>query len=658
MKRTLRAVIGALLIFTITFSTISICQNVGRHLRADLTEAKLYSLSDGTRAILARINQPITLQLYYAKTAAMKGPDQIKFFNTYYEYVRALLEQYAQVSNGQVRLEVIDPRPFSDEEQNALRAQLTAIPITEEENFFFGLVLQTPWGVQKTIEFFTPDRQNFVEYDITYLIDTAITREKDHVGVLSPLEVLGEDPTGYMAQLMRAQGRQPQPAWNIVTELRQKYEVSAVEPDVEAIPEDIDILLIIHPKDLPQQTLWAIDQFVLAGGRAIVCVDPFTLVDMPSPQQRMQGAMPEGSNLPDLLTAWGLELPANTLVGDRNLTMEAGLAPGQRPQPLPGYLQLNKQCFNPDAVITGSLNQVFVLFPGPLNETEPPANANLERTPLLHTTDQGNAFEVSPYQLAMLDPQSLALQFTEGSKPVPMAYLVRGAFASAFPDGVTITLEEETDPADESAAPKDPNTRTLTGLTVSESSDCAVVVFSDVDFITDSMAYQRAFIFGAAKRGDNSALLLNAIEVLTGSADLISVRSRGSFERPFTRIEDIEAQAEEETRQRVAELEAKLRGFEQELSQLQAPTDEEQQGLVRSTVLQKIRDLEIAKRQTQAQLREVNMHRRERIDEIENRLRAMNLALAPGAILLIAVLLACRRAIRRRFWVRHVQQNR
>ncbi|GAG03718.1 unnamed protein product, partial [marine sediment metagenome] len=167
MNRTIQTIIGAGLVLVIIFSAISICQNIGKGLKADVTDQKLYTLSDGTKAILGKLNQPIKAKLYYAKTAALKGPDQIRFFNNYYQFVKALLEEYVVVSKGMVELEVIDPRPFSDDEVQALRYGLRRFPITQEENFFFGLVVQTQFGVEKAIPFFSPDRENFVEYDIS-----------------------------------------------------------------------------------------------------------------------------------------------------------------------------------------------------------------------------------------------------------------------------------------------------------------------------------------------------------------------------------------------------------------------------------------------------------------------------------------------------------
>jgi len=252
MNRTIRAIIAIFFVTVIAVTAIVICQNLTKAWRFDVTDQKINTLSDGSKSILAKLNQPLKLKLYYTKTAAMKGPDQIQYYNNYYYFVRALLEEYEKAAKGMVQLEVIDPRPFSDEEVQAIRYGLKRFSITEEENFFFGLVLQTQFGVEKIIEFFPPERQAFVEYDISFLIDTALTREKKRIGIISSLSIFGDDVTGYMAQMMRMQGQTPKPPWYIVTHLRQRYEVNKIETEIDEI-KDIDTLLVIHPKQLLTQ---------------------------------------------------------------------------------------------------------------------------------------------------------------------------------------------------------------------------------------------------------------------------------------------------------------------------------------------------------------------------------------------------------------------
>jgi ABC-type uncharacterized transport system involved in gliding motility auxiliary subunit len=498
MNRTVSVIIGIILILVITFCAISICQNIGKSLKIDVTEQNLYTLSDGTKAILSKLNQPVKVKLYYAKTAALKGPDRIQYFNNYYQFVKALLEEYASEAKGMIDLQIIDPRSFSEDEVQALRYGLKRFPITEEENFFFGLVVQTQFGVEKVIPLFSPERQSFVEYDISYLIDTAITRQKTKIGVLSSLEVMGSDVSGYMAQMMQMQGQRPKPAWTLVEQLRRQYEVKGIAADVDEI-KDVDILLVIHPKDLPEKTMFAIDQFVLKGGRAIVCVDPHCFADPPD-QTAMQRGVPssQNSDMNRLLRNWGVEMPPKTFAGDRNLAQKASIMENQRPQKLIGFLNLTSQCFNTDSVAMADLNQVRMLFSGILKEVDNSDNKEdenkINRKPLLFTTNRGNSWTLSsPYELMMLNPPQLMQKFVDGTEPVTMGYLLTGKFKSSFPEGIEIEVEtdeekssnESKEPGEEMEAAK----KRVTGITEA-TEDCTVAVFADVDFISDTMAYQ------------------------------------------------------------------------------------------------------------------------------------------------------------------------
>ncbi len=665
MNRTIRAILGAVLVLVIVFAAISICQNIGKPLKADITDQRLYTLSDGTKAILDKLGQPIKAKLYYAKTASLKGPDQIRFFSNYYEFVKALLEEYVAASKGMVELEIIDPRPFTDDEEQALKYGLRRFPITEEENFFFGLVVLTQFGVEKAIPFFSPDRQNFVEYDISYLIDTAVTRQKKTVGVLSSLPVMGDDVSGYMAEMMMRQGQQPAPPWTFVEQLRRQYEVKTVATDVNDVNDmnDVDILLVVHPKELPEKTLFAIDQYVLKGGRTIVCVDPYCFSDRPAGMP-MQMAMQQShsSDLNKLLRTWGLEMPADTFAGDRSLASLASIRANQRPERIIGYLGLTPEakCFATDNVITAELNQVRFLFSGVLKEVAEPNQATdggekIERTPLVMTSNRGNTFTISsPYELMILDGPSLMRKFTDGTKPMAMSYLVTGRLKSSFPDGIEVEVAaSEDDSSEKQEDPNEPKTTTkrIAGLKQAQE-NCAVVVFADVDFISDNMAYQNSF-FGKIVVGDNSALMMNVVDDLSGSSDLVSIRSRGNFKRPFVVVNEIEEKAEAETAAEVEKINLQIAGFQSELQSIVASAKEGQEEVIGSSIVQKKQELELKIHQAQRQLRQVKMTRRERIEQLGNRLRQANMLGAPTVILIIAIVLGLRRSVRKRHYISH-----
>ncbi|MDR4506944.1 MAG: GldG family protein [Candidatus Brocadiaceae bacterium] len=661
MNRTVRTIIGVALVLVITFSTISVCQNLGKSIKIDVTEQNLYTLSDGTKAILQKLNQPVKVKLYYAETAALKGPDQIRYFNNYYQFVKSLLEEYTAAANGMIDLQIIDPRPFSEEEAQALRYGLKRFSITEEESFFFGLVVQTQFGVEKSIPFFSPDRQNFIEYDISSLIDTAITRQKTRIGIMSSLPVMGDEVSGYMAQMMQMQGQRPKPAWTFVEQLKNTYEVKSIGSDTEEI-KDIDILLVIHPKDLPGKTLFAIDQFVLKNGRAIICVDPHCVVDQPDPRAMQMGRMPSQSSDLDLLfQTWGLEMKPNTFAGDRNLALRASVSENSRPETMIGFLNLVPGCFDTENVITADINQVRLLFSGVLNEknmsAEDPGEdkSNVKRFPLLMTTSGGNSWSVSnPFELMTPNPSALMKKFVDGSEPVNMAYLVTGKLKTGFPEGIEITSEtdepESSGAMDDSQAKKE-TTKKLTGVKEAEE-DCAVIVFADVDFISDMIAYQDTFL-GKMLVGDNSTLMLNAIDKLGGSSDLISIRSRGNFKRPFTIVDAIEKTAEKETAAEEAKINAEIAGFQEKLQSILTSGEESEKEIVGSSLLQKKKELELNIHQAQRELRRVKMKRRERIERLGNLLQNFNMLMAPAVILIVAIVLGIRRSAKKRYYISH-----
>jgi len=654
MNRTLRAILGAVLILIIAFSGISICQNIGSRVKVDVTEQRLYSLSDGTKAILGRLNQPITARLYFARKAAMKAPDQIQYFTNYFEFVKSLLDEYVAHSGGKVKLEVIDPRPFSDDEEQAMRLGLQRFPITENENFFFGLAIQTQFGVDKVIPFFSPDRHNFVEYDISYLIDTAITKQKKRIGVLSSLPVMGQDASDYMARMMQMQGQQLQPPWTFVEQLRNKHEVTTVPTDVNEV-KDVDVLIVVHPKDLSEQTQFAIDQFVLKGGRTIVCVDPHCIADRPQRNPMQMSVQSQNSSLDRLMKTWGLEMPANTFAGDRSLAMEAAVSRNARAEKIIGYLSLNRDCFNRDNPITTELNEVRMLFAGVLNEIGVQANdpnrPAIRRTPLVTTTKSGNAWKVgSSFELMFPDPAKMMASFVDGDRPVAMGYLVTGRFQSSFPEGIEVETNASADPNDPNESRK--IKKRVTGLTEA-TADCAVVVFSDVDFISDQLAYATS-IFGKMVVGDNGALLMNTVEELGGSGDLIAIRSRGNFKRPFTVVDEIEREAERASADEVALVNAQIDGFNQKLQELvSSAKGEDEQKILGSDIVKTKRELEMKIRDAQKRLRAIKEKSRVQTDQLGNQLKMVNIAAVPSVILVVAAVLGIWRSVRRRHYISH-----
>jgi hypothetical protein len=300
--------------------------------------------------------------------------------------------------------------------------------------------------------------------------------------------------------------------------------------------------------------------------------------------------------------------------------------------------------------MTAQLSDVRVLFAGALEESgDANDSGKVNRIPLMMTTDRGNTWSVrSPYELQMLDPQRLMQNFEMGSEGVKMGYLVTGKPGSAFPEGIDVEVEVED--------PNDPNstitkTEHITGLTEAEE-ECSVAVYSDVDFISDMLAYQRS-LFGMSVVGDNSALLMNTVEQLGGSTALISIRSRGKYKRPFTVVEEIEKEAEAETAEEEAKINEQIARFQEELAQLRSQAQKGEEAVVGSQVVEKIRDLEYKVRQAERKKVEIKRERRERIESLGNMLRNVNMMAAPVVILVIAIILGIWRSVRRRHYISH-----
>lgn len=695
-----------LVLLTATGSVLTLGRLAGRT-GLDLTEDKLYTLSDGTRTVLARVQEPVTLTLYYSRTAAAKGPEQIRFWNAYYQYVRDLLRAYASVSDGRVTLQVIDPKTYSIDEENATDAGLQRFPLGADDNFYFGLVAQTERGQREALPFFEPNRQALVEYDVTRLIDRVVARDKRRVGILSSLPVNG--PAGlspYMRQMMQMQGRPVPEPWAIVRQLEETYEPVSIDPASLTggeLTEPVDFLVVIHPKDLEEPALFAIDQYVMNGGKLVVLVDPACMQDQPQQQFGMPnaGAVPS-SDLNALLEKWGVRSIPNVIANAPSLGVPVPVGQGNRVVRLGTFLDLGPDQMQSDEPVTGDLGVVRLLHAGVL---EPTGELGDRVRTLIATGEDASLWEPdSPFALMRPDPESIRQSATPHAGPIPLAALITGPLPSNFPEGITVepsteapaggpggfpgmpggmpggmggplggfdipgggeddappvpatapansqNTDDETDPGLElddvlDQMDAEPDAKHLQAVTNS-SEDAAVIVIADVDFITDPFAYQQSF-FGLAQIGDNASLLLNALDFLAGSADLIALRSRGSFQRPFEVIDQIEQEAEDDTAEQIEQINADLQRFEAELSELvMGGTDAESLTLIAGEALEKRRQIEEQIREANRELRKLQELRRERVEAVAGQVKLWNLVGAPLVVLVVAIVVAVVRRVR------------
>ena len=661
MNRTRRAVLAAIFIAIITVCGILILHRIVRRVRVDLTEHKSFTLSKGTRNILAGLNQPVRLKLYYAKVAAMKGPEGIRYYNNYYRYVHSLLEEYEARAKGKLTLDDIDPRPFTDDEEEATGHGVKRFPLSEDESFFFGLVVQTELGKEKVIPFFEPNRQEFVEYDISKLIVSVTRRDKKKVGVLSSLPVMGPaDMSPYMMQMMQMQGKAPDKPWTITTHLEDEYELETVKKDAEEIADDVDFLMVVHPKELAEKILFAIDQFVMKGGKLLVFVDPHCISDRPVQQPgNPYAAMGHktASDLNKLLSHWGVEMEEEVIAADRNLAIKGAVRRDARPTPILTYLALsdNEKCFNPQEVVTADLHDVKVVFAGVLKEI---GDAGTTVTPLLETTDSAGTWRpAGPFELMMLDPEAIQRGFVKGSERLMLACRITGKLTTNFPEGIADSDKDDGDEEDESVdeegtaasqpaeeEEKEKEVEQKPEVVKEASPDAMVIVVADVDMISDLIAYQESF-FGTSQVGDNASLVFNALDFLSGSGDLIAVRSRGRFSRPFDVVDEIERKAEAATAAEVQAINDKISNYQDELRKLGEAGDEKDVKLVQSEALAQRQKIQEDIRKARKDLNRLEAGKREDIERLGTKLRTLNMVVAPAVVLLIAIILGAARCV-------------
>ncbi|MCC7388844.1 MAG: GldG family protein [Phycisphaerales bacterium] len=615
----------SLLLLAVLFFAVNIAGDRAlRRARVDLTDHKLFTLSDGTRNILREVREPITLTLFYSADFAAGQPQ----LQTYAKRVTELLEEFGLLSGGKVRVETVNPEPFSEGEEQAQRAGVQGLSTPTGEKFYFGLLGVNSTDGREAVPFFDPRDERFLEYTLARLVYTLDHPEKKKVAVLSSLPVDGSEPM--------MPGQQPQRPWQILTELRATFEVKVLDPGAGAIPDDAEVLLIIHPKGLGEPTLRAIDSFVIGGGRALIFVDPVCEADIPpGAEQNPLAAMQadRSSNLNQLLEAWGVTVDPAQVAADSAIALQGEGRTGQ----VVSYVQYmgpGPDELNTDDAVTGSLGRLQIGVAGAIQKT-PEATTTV--TPLIRTTADSMLLPAQSVSF-FADPAQLLADFVPRGEPLTLAARITGNARSAFSD---------TAPAGEEAGPPDaPNAgATKTG-------DINIIVVADADMLSDPMWVREVRVGGMSlgfqQISDNGSFLINAVDNMTGSSDLISVRARGSAARPFTLVQEIRAAAEKKYLTEQQALEAKRREAEQRIAELQRARPD-QGGMIltpeQQAEIDRFREELLT---TSGQLRDVNYNLRKDVERLGLRLKIINIGPAPLAVFVAAIGLAGARAARRR----------
>jgi ABC-type uncharacterized transport system involved in gliding motility auxiliary subunit len=595
--------------------------------KIDLTENRLYTLSDGTKRILESIDEPINLYLFWSDKAA----EGIPSLRDYANRVREMLEEFQGAADGKIRLSVIDPLPFSEDEDRAAQFGLQGVGLPgSQDPVYLGLAGTDSVDNEEIIPFFQPDKESFLEYDLAQLVSTLANPERTIIGLVSGVDMAGRfDP----------QTQQMQQPWVVYTQVEQLFEIRGLGTAFDLIADDISLLWIVQPKDLSNATLYAIDQFILRGGRAIIFVDPLADSDPAPPMQGMPPGMPpmgQGSDLPILFDAWGIEFSAGDVVADAQLALQISAGPSRRPMRHFGYLGITTEQLDHDDVVTAELSTINLATAGhfALKENSP---ATLE--PLLSSSTSAATMPSSRFSF-LQDPSTLQDGFTPTGTAYVIAARVSGVLPSAFPSGKPVTTVSSEDGDTQSDTTGDTGDA---GHLTEATGPVNLIIVGDVDMLGDQMWVQLQSFFGqriANAFASNGAFLINALDSLAGSSDLISVRSRESYSRPFTRVEELRVDAEARFRATEQRLQSELAETEQRLSELQSSREDAGNMLMTPEQQQEIDRFIDQRTEIRKELRAVQRGLDTDIERLGTVLKVINIALVPvllAGFVLIAV---------------------
>jgi ABC-type uncharacterized transport system involved in gliding motility auxiliary subunit len=628
---------GALILAVLlALSANLIVSSIARNAKADLTADHLFTISGGTKHVLQHIDEPISVRLYYSRKLGEVAP----IFGKYFERVKALLEQYRDLSGGKVQLTVIEPQPFSDAEDRAVASGLRGIRLNQDgDTGYFGLVASNTTDNDAAIELFAPDRERFLEYDLTKLIYGLANPKKRVVGLMASIPVDG----GAMNPMQPM--RQPAPPWTVMEQIRDFFEVRLLEQSITEIPPDIDVLMLAQPTSLTKEAVYAIDQYVLRGGRVLAFIDPVSESTPPTAQMGMpMPPMPPSGDILNLLKAWGVSIDTNKLAGDPSMArrVQFGGGPGGRPVVTDylAWLEVGTAHINQADPLAAGIERLNLASAGFFTKVEG-AKTNVQ--PLIQTSAAAGAMDATSMRV-MPDPLALAREFKSSGKPLMLAARITGEAKSAFPEGRPKPSEPAKGEKPAGSKPDDKPaveakkgepasaTKSETVIPHFASGPVNVIVIADSDLLADQFWVTIQELMGqrlAVPQAHNAALVINALENLSGGEALATLRGRGVNDRPFERVADIRREAERRYREKEQALNAKLKDLQGKLQKMETKSGEGGQILLSDKDRQTIEGFRNEMLEVRRQLRTVQADLRRDIDNLDGWLKFLNIAAVP-----------------------------
>ena len=593
--------------------------------RADLTDGNVYTLSPGTRAILEKLEAPVKIRLYYSQ-----GNNAVPVgLKTFASRVEDLLAEYRAASDGKVVIEKFNPEPDSDAEDSAELDGVDGQMTNTGEKFYLGLSVSF-LDQKAAIPVLAPERERLLEYDITRAIAQVSAVKKPVIGVMSALPVLGRPLNPVLKQ-------QPAEPWVLASELKRVFDVRKVEMETEKIPDDVSVLLVVHPRNLSETTEYAIDQFVLRGGKLIAFVDPYAYFDQQPDLQNPFGGQQAGQSMfYNLFKAWGIEVNMGKVIADMTY------ASGEGPRLLPTLLSLNQEALNQEDVVTSQVGTLLVPFSGVFSGK--PAEG-LSQTVLAHTSKNSMLVDLI---IATLSGEPSTRGFEPSGQEQPIAIRLQGKFATAFPEGKPRPFM----PRDEKSADKKEPAKPEPQLKES-AQETSVVLVGDVDMLTDNASVEVQDVFGqrlVVPRNGNLNFALSLVEQLAGDQNLINLRSRAAFTRPLNVIRDMEARAQQAYLGKIKELEDSLNKTQEKLQELQKARGGGQATILTPEQQAEIENFRKVATETRRELKDVRKNLREETDTLQFWTKVVNIGFVPLLVAVAGLVLALihRRRVRAR----------
>ena len=577
-------------------------------IRADMTAEKLYTISEGSRSILSGLKDPLRIKYYFSASSEELPP----YIKNYAERVREVLEEYENLSSGRITLEIFDPKPDTEEEEWAERYGINAVTLPQGSRLYFGAVVLM-LDQEMTLPFFDPRRERFLEYDLTQAIYKVSQTERPKIGILSTLNLSGGRSM--------IPGQRPAEKWVFLGEMEKTMEVVNLPLDTEEIADDIVLLLVMHPKEFSDSLVYAIDQFVLRGGKTIVMVDPNGRADLASPMNQM-GRQPQiASNLPKLFKKWGVDYDVSKVSGDP--TFGTPVNTGSGVMRFPMWMSFNAQALDQTHPVTSQLENVLFVEAGALSKAK---DSKHEYTPLLSLSDKSGILDA--FMLRFVQPNQISRDLKPDNQSKSLIARVSGKFETAFPGGRPPAEKKEGEGQPEPQQPL--NHEHLNAAQEATS----VMVFSDIDFISDDFSVQKMNFLGQRiiqPANDNLNLMLNAVEHLSGIEALMSIRSRGQSARPFTRLQAMQVEAQMKFQDEESRLQETLKQVQNQLDTLleSAGKKGETEVILPPEMQAEIKRFRGEERQTRKKLREVRKVLRQDIESLGTRLTVINMLAVP-----------------------------